>query len=175
MEPSPILVPPLRVWSQTQAFGINRAVYSKYKTSYGEPFAGHNGYDSSAVIGSPVAAMDAGIVEQVLWDPKGFGLHVVIRGSQNTRIWYAHLSAVYCWVGQPINQGEIFAATCHSGWSTGPHLHVTVKWLAQKNPGYGDAIDFKPLVDWNRPVVDWALPTRNPIATAGPSGVQWFQ
>lgn len=91
----------------------------------------HNGVDFRASRGTPVKAVLSGTV-------KGFGNTDEQRGCYSYGKWiliehpnglstlYAHLDLIKVSKGQQISTGEIIGYSGQTGYSTGPHLHLTV-------------------------------------------------
>src|SRR3989344_902088 len=95
----------------------------------------HNGVDFRASQGTPIMAMDAGIVkgEANTDDQKGcysYGRWIFIQHDNGLSSIYAHLSASVVKTGQNVKRGEIigysggYPRVYGSGNSTGPHLHI---------------------------------------------------
>ncbi len=95
---------------------------------------GRNGVDFGMPVGSPLYAAAAGTVVTSKgsgWNG-GYGNYVVIKHSNGTQTWYAHMSSQTVSVGQFVNQGQLIGYSGNSGKSTGPHLHFEVR--GAKNP-----------------------------------------
>ena len=79
-------------------------------------------------------------------DGNAYGLHMRVRhrvGETNGheyRTIYAHLSQVLVSEGQRVSAGERIALAGNTGHSFGPHLHLTLKLLGAKTPGYPDGV-----------------------------------
>jgi len=82
----------------------------------------HDGIDIVAVVGTPVAAPRYGQVLAVGYSPS-FGRFVRIAHGDYYVSFFAHLDRVLVEVGDSVSQGERFAYSGNTGWSTGPHLH----------------------------------------------------
>ena len=55
-----------------------------------------------------------------------YGYCVTLEHENGVRTMYAHLSAFYAEPGDTVAQGQIIAAVGATGWTTGPHLHLSV-------------------------------------------------
>lgn len=91
----------------------------------------HNGTDFRASVGTPVMSMLSGTVIGVgdtdLTCPgASYGKWVLIRHNNGLASLYAHFSLVKVTNGQTVNTGEIIGRSGNTGYSTGPHLHLTV-------------------------------------------------
>lgn len=123
----------------TQGFGQNPAIYSQYG------FAGHNGIDFDADIGTVIFAPHDGTAAVKDDGSTGYGLHLVITDTNRQSI-LAHLSEVTIGNGQRVYQGDPVAKSGASGAVTGAHLHWTYKILQNgqvqnKTNGYDGAVD----------------------------------
>lgn len=91
----------------------------------------HNGTDFRASVGTPIMSMLSGTVIGVgdtdLTCPgASYGKWVLIRHNNGLASLYAHFSLVKVTNGQTVNTGEIIGRSGNTGYSTGPHLHLTV-------------------------------------------------
>lgn len=98
----------------------------------------HAGVDLAAPTGTPVFAVEAGVVQRIDTNlDKPNGLAVFVRGLSG-RLWcYLHLSEILATVGQPVLAGTQLGRVGSTGRtlladgtvvssSTGPHLHLQV-------------------------------------------------
>lgn len=103
----------------TSAFGKKRVYNGKLK-SY------HSGTDFKAAIGTPIKAVNNGIV--VISENRFFaGGSIVINHGQGIYSCYYHLSKMNFKVGDKIKKGEILGLSGSTGRVTGPHLHFAFK------------------------------------------------
>ena len=91
----------------------------------------HNGVDFKASIGTPVKAMADGTISgtgdtDVACSGASFGKFVFIKYNNGLASIYGHLSLISSSVGQKVNRGDIVGYSGNTGYSTGPHLHVSV-------------------------------------------------
>ncbi|MCL6575646.1 peptidoglycan DD-metalloendopeptidase family protein [Kyrpidia sp.] len=87
----------------------------------------HNGVDIGAPLGSPIVAVDDGVV--VYAGPaSGFGHWIVIRHANGLMSVYGHMyaSGVLVAPGQQVKRGQVIGLVGSDGESTGPHLHFSV-------------------------------------------------
>ena len=92
--------------------------------------AWHNGWDIEVPIGTPVMAVANGKVIAT-GVAKGYGYwvaidHGIINGVQVTSE-YGHISSWDVKYGQIVKQGDIIAKSGNAGYSSGPHLHITIR------------------------------------------------
>ncbi|MDY6878207.1 MAG: SH3 domain-containing protein [Chloroflexota bacterium] len=122
----------------TQYFGENPHIYAKYNQ------AGHEGLDFRAPIGANIyACADGQVFDLRPNDGNAYGLHVRIRHQADGREYhtiYAHLSRVLVSRGQHVRAGERIGLGGNTGHSFGPHLHLTLKLIGAKTPGYPGGI-----------------------------------
>ncbi len=87
----------------------------------------HNGWDIANPEGTPVYAVDDGVVKFAGWSDRGYGNMVVIdHGSYQTL--YAHLrDAPSVSEGQSVVAGQVIGSMGNTGFSTGPHLHFEIR------------------------------------------------
>lgn len=100
-----------------------------------DPFTGedkmHKGYDYTAVLGTPINAINDGeIIEVGDDDPKnkgtGLGKFVKIMHEDGTISVYGHMSEQSAVRGKRIKKGDVIGKVGSSGRSTGPHLHLEI-------------------------------------------------
>jgi murein DD-endopeptidase MepM/ murein hydrolase activator NlpD len=133
----------------SQKFGANPGWYPTSK--------GHNGIDWAAAVGTPVYAMQDGVViiAEERQEKSGYGRQVRIQHNEGMSI-YGHLSKLMVSKNDTVKAGQQIGLSggntddpC-SGFSTGPHLHAEYRLTsgAPQVPGgfaYG-AIDMLPLL-----------------------------
>ncbi len=91
----------------------------------------HNGVDFRASRGTPVKSVLSGIVEGTgnTDEQKGcysYGKWVLIKHPNGLSSLYAHLDLIKVSAGQTVTTGEIIGYSGQTGYSTGPHLHLTL-------------------------------------------------
>ncbi|MBO0858380.1 MAG: M23 family metallopeptidase [Chloracidobacterium sp.] len=121
---------PSRLWSgnfeapvgsqATGEFGVRRTFNRKVQSV-------HQGEDFHAEIGTPVSAMNSGvvIVAREMFFEGGF---VVIDHGQGLFTLYMHLSEIKAHKGDAVTKGQIIGLSGKTGRATAPHLHVGVRW-----------------------------------------------
>ncbi|OHA81534.1 MAG: hypothetical protein A2675_03645 [Candidatus Yonathbacteria bacterium RIFCSPHIGHO2_01_FULL_51_10] len=92
---------------------------------------GHNGMDFNAPIGTQIFAGADGTIEGTgdtdLACPRAsFGKWVFIRHNNGLASTYAHLSLIKVVQGQQVKAGDLIGYSGNTGYSTGPHLHLSV-------------------------------------------------
>jgi len=91
---------------------------------------GHPGLDLQLEVGQEVYAMHDGVAGLHAFDADGYGNWVTISGSPWWSL-YAHLSDVAVGDGQRVYQGQVIGYGGSTGNSTGPHLHLELKYNGQ--------------------------------------------
>lgn len=105
----------------------NSDVFGSQRIFNGVAQRPHLGLDYRVHTGTPVAAMNQGIVllARFLYFE---GNCVVIDHGQGLLTLYFHLSEIKVKEGDPVKRGEIIGLSGGTGRATGPHLHVAVRW-----------------------------------------------
>ena len=102
-------------------------VFGTQRTFNGKVQSVHQGLDYAVPSGTPVAAVNSGIV--LLARPLYFeGNCVVLDHGQGLLTLYMHLSEIKVKEGDKIQRGEDIGLSGGSGRATGPHLHLAVRW-----------------------------------------------
>jgi murein DD-endopeptidase MepM/ murein hydrolase activator NlpD len=91
----------------------------------------HYGTDFRASIGTPVKSVYSGTIEGIGDTDKdcpkaSFGKWVFIKHTNGLSSTYGHLSVISVKVGQKVKAGDIIGLSGNTGYSTGPHLHLSV-------------------------------------------------
>lgn len=109
-----------------QLWGENPQIYSQI-TYDGVPLRGHNGIDFLTPTGTPIVAIDNGVIEEAVYnDPSGFGHFIKVRHSWGEAL-YAHLSRLDVQTGAQVVAGNLLGATGNTGFTFGPHLHFALR------------------------------------------------
>lgn len=122
---SKILMWPLDEIKITQHFGRTKDSVRLYASGT------HNGMDLRASRGTPVKSPSGGIVTGMGNTdeacPKGsYGKWVLIRHNNGLSSLLAHLDLIKVVEGQKVNVGDVVGYSGNTGYSTGPHLHMTL-------------------------------------------------
>jgi murein DD-endopeptidase MepM/ murein hydrolase activator NlpD len=123
-------VNPFRLWSGnfeapvysrvTSEFGVHRTFNRKVQSV-------HQGSDFRAETGTPVEAMNSGVVV-VARDMFYEGGFVVIDHGQGLSTLYMHLSEIKVREGDSVTKRQVIGLSGATGRATAPHLHVGVRW-----------------------------------------------
>jgi len=117
---------PLDAMRLTQHFGDT--AFSRSGAYNGK---GHNGVDFGVSVGTKVKAMLGGTIigagdTDTTCPGASYGKWVLIRHNNGLASLYAHLSLIKVSKGATVNTGDIIGYSGNTGYSTGPHLHLTV-------------------------------------------------
>lgn len=110
----------------TQQFGSGSGVNTRlYKTG------SHNGTDFKALYGTKIMSMGDGVVmgtgdTDATCRGASFGKFVFIKYNNGLSSTYGHLSQITATEGQVVRAGDIVGYSGNTGYTTGPHLHVSV-------------------------------------------------
>lgn len=96
----------------------------------------HGGVDIGGQNGDPIGAFAAGTVEYIGQDDS-YGLYLQVDHGNGVKSFYAHCSKIVVSKGQQVALGEKVAEVGSTGDSTGPHLHLELKYNRMHlNPVY---------------------------------------
>ena len=109
----------------TQHFGEVSYLYR------GKP---HNGLDIGVPLGTPVFAVDDGVViavdnnDKSRWNKYQYGKYILIRHKNDIATLYAHLSQQVVVKGAEVKRGSLIGYSGATGYATAPHLHLGAYW-----------------------------------------------
>ncbi|MBQ8798830.1 MAG: peptidoglycan DD-metalloendopeptidase family protein [Lachnospiraceae bacterium] len=86
----------------------------------------HSGIDIGGAYGADIVASLAGKVIKSTWTAMN-GNHVVIDHGNGVQTYYLHASKLLVKAGDYVKQGQVIMKCGSTGWSTGPHLHFTIR------------------------------------------------
>lgn len=99
--------------------------YGYSRDTMGYPIT-HKGTDFRAVEGTPVLAMNRGVVRLVR-EGRNYGKTVVIDHGLGVQTFYMHLSKIGVTVGDLVLPGQIIGLSGMTGYAEAAHLHATVR------------------------------------------------
>jgi len=128
----------------TQQFG-GTAFAKNNPHIYGR--ASHPGTDFGLPIGSKIYSVDSGTVRAFGNTDAhpgcyAWGKWILVDHDNGLSSLYAHLSSISTSVGQRVTRGQVIALSGNTGYSTGPHLHLTV--YASQGVKVGKYGEYKP-------------------------------
>ncbi len=120
---------PKKLWTEKFRFPLPTItvtdIYGYSRQTVGYSIA-HKGTDFHAVEGTPVSAMNRGVVRLVRTLPS-YGKTVVIDHGQGIMTLYLHLSKFKVSEGQLVQIGQVIGLSGQTGYAEGAHLHVSIK------------------------------------------------
>lgn len=127
----------------TQWFAENPHLYRRWGLAY------HSGIDIVSPHGTPIFAVEGGVVVRTKRDPGGFGKHVVIM-ADNLLWTYAHLHKIHVVEGKVLEEGDQIGLMGNTGfvvsgqtpfWKggnpyAGTHLHIGCRRFKLDDKGW---------------------------------------
>ena len=112
----------------TQLFGDTPFARANAR-KYGRPF--HDGIDFGLPVGTTLLSAADGVVvgmgdTDVVPRCESWGQWILIKHPFGLSTLYAHLSLMKVSLGQKVKSGEIIGYSGNTGFSTGPHLHLSL-------------------------------------------------
>lgn len=102
--------------------------YYKVSSSFGpRGRKHHDGIDIPAPRGTPIVAVDSGMVIYADNGIRGYGNMVVIAHGDDVFTVYAHNRDNKVEKGDKVDRGDVIAEVGNTGRSTGPHLHFEIR------------------------------------------------
>ena len=120
---------PKSLWTKAFKFPITKPIvtdpygYSRETSGY---TIAHKGTDFRATVGTPVLAMNRGIV-RLARTFRIYGRTIVVDHGQGVQTLYMHLSKINVNEGQLVARGEIIGKSGQTGYAESPHLHLSVR------------------------------------------------
>ena len=108
---------------------IVTGVYGSQRILNGIPKWPHYGLDFAQKKGTPVKAMNNGIVTLAEKDLFYTGATLIFDHGHGISTLYMHMDKIFVNVGDHVKKGDIIATVGSSGRSTGPHLDVRLNWF----------------------------------------------
>lgn len=87
----------------------------------------HDGIDIPAPKGTPIVAVDSGVVIYSDNGIRGYGNMIVVSHGDEVFTVYAHNKSNKVDKGDKVKKGEVIALIGNTGRSTGPHLHFEIR------------------------------------------------
>jgi murein DD-endopeptidase MepM/ murein hydrolase activator NlpD len=87
----------------------------------------HDGIDIPAPKGTPIVAVDNGVVIYSDNGIRGYGNMIVINHGDDVFTVYAHNTKNKVDKGDKVKRGDLIALVGNTGRSTGPHLHFEIR------------------------------------------------
>lgn len=90
----------------------------------------HYGLDIANAVGTPIHACESGVVTFAGWSGS-YGYLVKVQHTGGYETYYAHCSKITVDVGDEVAKGQEIALVGSTGRSTGPHVHLEVRYNGQ--------------------------------------------
>lgn len=91
----------------------------------------HRGVDLAAAEGTPLKAIFDGVIDTVSADGERGNYLIVKDKSAQYAALYQHCQSVTAAPGQKVKKGDVIALCGNTGNSTGPHLHLELKYKGE--------------------------------------------
>lgn len=115
-----------------KAFGLPLYDNSKITSTFGEirqtgdSVIRHWGIDLKGREGASVGVMSGGIIKSTYFD-KVYGNTIIVDHGEGIYSLYMHLQKMNVKEGDKVERGDVIGLLGHTGYSTAPHLHLSVK------------------------------------------------
>jgi len=103
------------------------------KSSLSAPHHDYPALDISVASGTPFYAITGGKVTRVD-QPSGCGLGYILQGNDGAQYTYCHASKYGAASGTTVTPGQQLGLTGNTGSSTGPHLHIQIRYSGLRCP-----------------------------------------
>jgi murein DD-endopeptidase MepM/ murein hydrolase activator NlpD len=111
---------------------IITGVYGSQRILNGIPKWPHYGLDFAQKKGTPIKAMNNGIVTLAEKDLFYTGATLIFDHGHGISTLYMHMDKIFVEKGDLIKKGDIVATVGSSGRSTGPHLDIRLNWFGTR-------------------------------------------
>ena len=108
---------------------IITGVYGSQRILNGIPKWPHYGLDFAQIKGSPIKAMNNGIVTLAEKDLFYTGATLIFDHGHGISTLYMHMNEIFVNVGDHVKKGDVVGTIGTSGRSTGPHLDIRLNWF----------------------------------------------
>ena len=111
---------------------IITGVYGSQRILNGIPKSPHLGLDFAKPKGTPIKAMNNGIVTLSEKDLYYTGATLNFDHGHGVSTLYMHMDEIFVNVGDHVKKGDVIGTIGTSGRSTGPHLDVRLNWFGTR-------------------------------------------
>jgi murein DD-endopeptidase MepM/ murein hydrolase activator NlpD len=116
-------------WTQKFQFPVANATvtdsYGYSRQTVGQSIA-HKGTDFRAKEGTPVLAMNRGVV-RLVQTGRNYGKTIIIDHGLGVQTLYMHLSKIYVNTGELVKPGQVIGLSGMTGYAESPHLHLSLR------------------------------------------------
>ena len=116
-------------WSEKFVYPLSNIFVTDnygYSRKTGEYSIAHKGTDLRAKEGTPVAAMNRGVV-RIARNFRNYGKVIVIDHGLGLMSFYLHLSRMNVNEGELVKRGQIMGLSGQTGYALSPHLHLSIR------------------------------------------------
>jgi murein DD-endopeptidase MepM/ murein hydrolase activator NlpD len=117
------------LWTNKFSFPISNPIMTDpygYLRQTGSYSIAHKGTDFRALEGTPVVAMNRGVV-RLIKVFHTYGKTVIIDHGLGIMTFYMHLSKISVNQGELVQQGQGIGLSGQTGYAEVPHLHITIR------------------------------------------------
>ena len=111
---------------------IITGVYGSQRILNGIPKWPHYGLDFAQKKGSPVKAMNNGVVTLSENDLYYTGGTIIFDHGHGVSTLYMHMDKIFVKVGDHIKKGDVVGTVGATGRATGPHLDIRLNWFGER-------------------------------------------
>ena len=111
---------------------IVTGVYGSQRILNGIPKWPHYGLDFAQKKGTPIKAMNNGIVTLAEKDLFYTGATLIFDHGHGISTLYMHMDKIFVSKGDHVKKGDVIATVGSSGRSTGPHLDIRLNWFGTR-------------------------------------------
>ena len=111
---------------------IVTGVYGSQRILNGIPKWPHYGLDFAQKKGTPIKAMNNGVVTLAEQDLFYTGATLIFDHGHGVSTLYMHMDKIFVNKGDHVKKGDIIGTVGSSGRSTGPHLDVRLNWFGTR-------------------------------------------
>ena len=111
---------------------IITGVYGSQRILNGKPKWPHYGLDFAQKKGTPVNAMNNGVVTLAEKDLFYTGTTLIFDHGHGISTLYMHMNKIFVNVGDHIKKGDVVGTVGATGRATGPHLDIRLNWFGTR-------------------------------------------
>ena len=111
---------------------IITGVYGSQRILNGIPKWPHYGLDFAQKKGTPIKAMNNGIVTLAEEDLFYTGATLIFDHGHGISTLYMHLDELFVNIGDHVKKGDVIGTVGSSGRATGPHLDIRLNWYGTR-------------------------------------------
>ncbi|HEU5114882.1 MAG TPA: M23 family metallopeptidase [Candidatus Paceibacterota bacterium] len=116
-------------WTAPFGYPVSKPIITDtygYLRDTGAVSVTHKGTDFHAVLGTPVMAVNRGVVRRVQ-ETRDYGKTIIVDHGLGLMSFYMHLSKIWVNEGELVQKGQIIGLSGDTGYALSPHLHLTIR------------------------------------------------